>query len=172
MSVVRFSMPKADTWWPARKRLSLLAIATATVTGGVAAMLGGSTDLAAAYVLVTLVALLSPAAIAVQVVVGQVLLGSLLMAGGRADPLALVPVFASVVATAELLADVARMDTPFESERRGDLHQVGLATVVGGGAFGAVVLVGDVPGPTGVLAVALASGACVVLARLLVRGGP
>ena len=172
MSVERFSMPKADTWWPARRRLSLLAIATATMTGVAAVMLGGSTDLAATYFLVALVALLSPAAIAIQVVAGQVLVGSLLMAGGRTDPLALVLVFASVVATAELLAEVARMDTPFESDPRGDLRQAGLATVIGGGAFGAVVLVGDVPGPTGVLAVALASGACVVLARLLVRGGP
>jgi hypothetical protein len=55
------------------------------------------------------------------------------------------------------------------SEPRGDLRAAGLATVIGGGAFGAVAFVKGLPGPKGFVGLVLASGACVVLAMLMVR---
>jgi peptidoglycan/LPS O-acetylase OafA/YrhL len=76
------------------------------------------------------------------------------------------------VATAELLAGAARLNMPIERDGREDLRRAGLAAVAGAGVFGAVALVGTLPGPTGLVAVALASGACIVLALLLVRSEP
>ena len=66
---------------------------------------------------------------------------------------------------------VARLDTPLSSDPRDALPRAGLAAVIGGGVFGAVMLVSAVPGPTGLVAVGLASGARVLLATRLVRDG-
>ncbi len=74
-----------------------------------------------------------------------------------------------MVLTAELLGIVARLDTPLERDPTRDVQGAALATVIGGGVFAAVVLVGDLPGPTGLMAIALASGACGLLAILLVK---
>jgi hypothetical protein len=163
--------PATNTWWPARRRFAAMAVVTATLTGVGGALLAGSgwqDRLAAVYVLLAVVALFSPAAIAVQVIAGQVLLGSLLVAREGLAPSFLLPVVAGVVVTAELLATVARLDAPVEGDSRKDLRRAGLAAVVGCSAYSVVALVGGVRGPTGVVAVTLASAACVVLAGTLV----
>jgi hypothetical protein len=54
-----------------------------------------------------------PADIAGQAIAGEILVGSLLEGQGGSDPLSAVLVFASGVATAELLAILARLDTPW-----------------------------------------------------------
>ena len=120
--------------------------------------------------MISVVALFIPAAISVQVVGGLALLGGLLLAEDGPSPLLLIPAVAGVIFTAELLTIVARMDTPIDGDSRDDLPRAGVAAVIGGGVFGAVVLVSGLPGPTGFGAVVLASGACVVLATVLVRG--
>ena len=100
---------------------------------------------------------------------GQVLVGSLLLGSGAATPLVLMPAVAGVVVTSELLAVVARLDMQLERDSGDGVPSGGLAAVIGGCVFGVVVLASAFPGPTGLVAVVLASGACVVLATLLVR---
>jgi hypothetical protein len=162
------------TWWPTRRRLAVIAVGTAVLTGAAAAWLGGAAwhvDYAAVYVAVALSALLSPAAITLQVIAGQVLAASVLLRpDGPAPPLLLVPVVAGVVLTAELLGLVARLDTPLRPRPAPELPRMGLSALIGGGVYAAVSLAGGLSGPTGLLAVALGGGACVVLAVVLARG--
>lgn len=159
-------------WWPGRQGLQALAVLSAALTGAFGIALGGSpwhVYGAYAYILLAALASFSPAAIAVQVLGGQVLVGSLLTGPGAPSPLLLVPPMACVIVSAELLAVVARMDTPLESHPRRDLSRAGLSAVIGGAVFAAVMLVNGFRGPDGVLAILLASGACVLLATLLAR---
>ncbi len=163
-----------STWSPARQRLASLAVLLATLTGAVGTVLDGSSSYvygAGAYVMIAVLALFVPAAIAVQVIAGQVLVGGLLMGQDGPAALMLVPAFAGVVATAELLTMVAWLDTPLQRDPSDALPRAGLAAVIGGGVFGAVMLVSGLPGPGGLVAVGLASGACVLLATRLVRNG-
>jgi hypothetical protein len=69
-----------------------------------------------------------------------------------------------VVLTAELTGVVARLAMPIERDPGDDLRVTPLLAVVGGGVFGAVVLIAALPGPSGLAATALAAGACVALA--------
>lgn len=160
------------TWWPARRRVAALAVLMAALTGAAGAALGASDGHvygAGAYVVIVMVALFYSGGITAQVIGGQVLAGSLLSGLDGPATLILLPVLASVVLTAELLGIVARLDTPLEREPTRDVQGAALATVIGGGVFAAVVLVGDLPGPTGLTAIALASGACGLLAILLAK---
>ncbi len=161
-----------STWSPGRQRLAALAVLVATLTGAVGTVLDGSSSYVyggGAYVMIAALALFFPAAITAQVIGGQVLVGSLLMGQEGFAALILVPALAGVVATAELLAIVAWLDTPLQRDPRDALPKAGLAAVIGGGVFGAVMLVSGLPGPGGLVAVGLASGACVVLATRLMR---
>jgi hypothetical protein len=121
------------------------------------------------YLALVVLALFVPPAVTAQVVGGQTLMAGLLVGPEGPAPLLLVPAVFGVVVTAEMLADVARMDTPFESHPRHDLLRSGVSALIGGGVFAAVALVGTLPGPEGIGAVVLASGICVVLALVLVR---
>lgn len=94
--------------------------------------------------------------------------GSALEPGGSVGVL---PIVGGGVATAELLAVVARLDVPIERNPGDAVRRVGLAAVIGGGVFGVVALAGGLPGPTGLVAIAVSARACIVLARLLVRVG-
>lgn len=159
-------------WWPGRRRLAIVAATVTVLTAVLYILLGGAAahlDLAAIYVLVAMGALFSPAAVTAQVIAGQALAGSLLTSPQGPRPLLLVPVLAGVVATAELLAAVARLDASVERSATEGLGRMGAAAVVGAGVYAAVALVGDLPGPTGLLAVVLASGAFAGAAWLLVR---
>ncbi len=159
------------TWSPARQRLAFLAGLAATLTGAVGAVLDGSSSYvygAGAYVIIVVSALFVPAAIAVQVIAGQILVGSLLIGQAGTAALMLVPAFAGVVATAELLAMVAWLDAPVQRDPGDALPRAGLAAVIGGAVFAAVMLISGLPGPGGLVAVGLASGACVILAVRLV----
>lgn len=161
-----------STWRPARRALAASAILVTALTGALEVWLGGSSWHlfgAYTYVLIAMLGLFSPAAIAVQVVWGQVLIGSLLVAQDGPYHLLLAPLVAGVIVTAELLAVVARMDTPFDSDPRDDLPRAGTAALIGGGVFGVVLFLSSVPGPRGIVAIVLALGACVVLAALMVQ---
>ncbi len=163
---------RAVPWSPTRRRLASLALLAAAMTGVVGTVLDGSGSYiygAGAYVMIVVLALFVPAAIAVQVIAGQVLVGGLLLGLDGTAVLMLVPAFAGVVATAELLAMVAWLDTPVQRDPGDALPRAGLAALIGGGVFGAVTLASGLPGPGGLVAVVLASAACVVLATRLVR---
>lgn len=172
MSATTVSDAHATTWWPARRGYALLAMVAAGLTTALVIFLGGPDghrDLALLYVVVVATALVSPALITVQVLAGQLLVASLLPGRGAIAALLLLPAVVGVIATAEILAVVARLDSPIERHPGDDLGRASGAAVVGGGIYAAVVLLAGLPGPTGLVAVGLASAACAVLATLLSR---
>lgn len=159
------------TWWPARVRLAILAVAAAVLTGAWAVLVGG-TGLsygAVAYVLVAAAAAFLPAAIAVQVIGGQILAAGVLSAPSGAVVLLALPVVLGVVVSAELLAVVARLDLPTPRAPDGALRRAGFAATIGVGVYTAVSLAGALPGPAGPVATLVAAGGIVAVALLLVR---
>jgi uncharacterized membrane protein len=153
-----------------RRHLIGAAVVTAVATGVVAVSLGGSGNFAwaaAGYLAVVGFAVLAPAAIWAQVVAGQALIGGLLLGSAGRPWWILIPLVASVVATAEILAVVARLDSVVPRAPAHDLRRAGRATLVGSLVFAVVAFAGTLPGPRGLLAVALASGACAAVAALL-----
>ena len=158
--------------WPAaRQRYAALAGLAATSTWALLVTLDPAWSLfgPSIYLLLTVGALFLPAAIAVQVVVGQLLLAGLLLSTTGPEPLLLMPVMGGVVASAELLAVVARLDSPLERDPAGAPSRVAGAAVLGAGIFGAVLLMGWIPGPTGLLALALAAGTLALLAGWMLK---
>ena len=154
----------------ARTRLIAAALLLAVATGVVALSLGATPNHAwgaFGYVAVVGFAVLAPGAIWAQVLAGQLLAGGLLL-GPQALPWWIVaPIVASVIATAEMLGVVARLDSVVPRDPTDDLRRAGQATVVGGAVFAVVAFAGVLPGPPGILAVALASAASVAVAALL-----
>lgn len=164
----------AATWWPGRRRLAALAVLTALATGALAAALGGGSGyvtVAWAYTILAGAAVVVPAAITAQVVAGQIILAGLLLGPAGATPLSLVPILAGVIVTAELLAVVARLDTPLERDARDALSGAGFAATVGGSVFAGVGLVAAAaPSLPTLVSVGVAALACLALAGLLLRG--
>lgn len=164
----------ATTWHPNRKRFAATAVLVGTLTAALLTRIaepGWSSLGAGGFVLICGLALFFPAAIVFLVITGQVLIGVLLVRQDGPTLLLLTPAMAGVVLTAELLAVVARMDTPFEAHPRADLPRGLLTAVIGGGVFAAVAALGTLGGPVGLWAVVLASAACLVLAVVMVRKG-
>jgi len=158
------------TWWPPRKALAAVAILSAIVTGSMGFLLGGAEWHApggAVYVLIAGLAAFTPAAVATQVIMGQVLVGSLLLGPTPTSPFLLAPMVGTIILTAELLAAVARMDTPMPKDPGDVLPRSLVAGLAGGVVFAVVVFLARLPGPAGFLGVALASAACVGLAWFL-----
>lgn len=156
-----------SAWWPARRLAAALAVATALVVALAAVGQGAAPWYAAVYVAVAVFGLGSPGALPVQVVAGVSMVAGLLVAG--ASPLALAPLVAGVVATAELLAVTARLDAPMERPAGDLLLRAGAHAAAAGALYALVLAVGRLPGPSGLAAVALGSGAALVAALLLVR---
>lgn len=153
-----------------RLRLIVLALLVAAGTGVVGLSLGATTGHAwgaAGYLALVGFAVLAPGAIWAQVLAGQILIGSLLLGPGASPWWMLVPLLASVVATAELLGIAARLDSVVPRAPAADLRRAGRATLIAGLVFGFVAVAESLPGPGGLVAVALASAACVAVAALL-----
>jgi hypothetical protein len=168
----RQERPAPMTWWPARQRIAGAAVLIAAVTGMAASGPGTSVPQqlgGGAYVVFAIAAAIFPPMIAALVILGLVMIGSLMTGPAPPGPLMLLPLIFSIIATAELLAVAGRLESPIEREPRDDLRRAGLATVIGTAVFGAVALIGTIPGPGGLLAILLASAACIVLAILLMR---
>jgi hypothetical protein len=151
--------------------MALLALLAATATAAIAMHLAGDSDLqwgAAAYMVAVLAAVAWPGWIPVQVVAGQVLVASVLLAT-PASLITAAGMVAGVVATAELLAAAHRLDSP--AQRAGEAGMVRPlgAAAAGGAVFVAVGWMAGLPGPGGVTGVALAAVACAGLAVVLVR---
>jgi hypothetical protein len=96
----------------------------------------------------------------------------MLLAPDGPEPLWIAPLLAGVILTAELLAAVSRLDASFRYHWKQDLRGAALAAGTGAVVFSAVIAFGSLRGPTGLLSVAIASAACVVLAFLLVSRVP
>jgi len=162
----------AGRWHPARVRVATAAVLVATVTAMLIASAPGSGPSwigSSAYVAVTALGAVVPAAITVQVLLGQLLAAGVLVdAGARALPLLTADV-CGIVATAELLATVARLDTPLARGASGVAGRTGLAELVGGTLFATVALAGRWQGPSGPGAVALSTAVCLLVGARLLR---
>lgn len=75
---------------------------------------------------------------------------------------------AAVVATAELLALVARSARPLHQRPRAVLRHTAALAVAGGAIAAAVLLASWLPGPSGLLAIMLGAAACIAVAMVLV----
>jgi hypothetical protein len=152
------------------RRLAAAAVLTAATTAGASAILGTSANLllGGAWVLTVIFALFAPAWIAVQTLGGLVVAAKLLLATDGPAPLLMLPVVAGVVATTELLGAAARFRGPIQRRARGEFRAAARSATIGCAIFVAVVLVGRLDGPAGLLATGLASTACIALAILLV----
>lgn len=156
-------------WWPARRQAAALAVVAILATAAVSVAYGVIPGYAAVYVAIALYGIGSAAAIPVQVLAGCALVGALLIGPIGAAPLTLLPLVVGVVGTAELLAVVARLDAPIERPAGDLLLRAGAGAGVAGLLYGAIALVGTLPGPRGSAAVALGSAAALLAALLLAR---
>jgi len=160
----------SGAWGPERQRLAGLAILSAIATSAAGAAWGDSAAHfygGAGYIGIAIVAVLSPSWIPAQVIAGQLVAASLLLTPGKAPAMSMLFVVAAVIATAELLAAVARMETSGERGLGSDLGRTVFAACLGGAVFGAIMLLRGPYGPSGLLPIGLASGACVLLAMVL-----
>jgi hypothetical protein len=159
------------TWSPDRVRYAVLGVLVATLTAAiVVGMLGpGSGLYGLAYVGLAVLAVFFPAAVTAQVVGGQALVGLLFLVQDGAALTMAVPLVATVVVTAELLAVVALLDTAVPRGAGDALARTGRASALAGAVFAGAILLSAVPGPTGILAVGLGSMACLALAVRMAR---
>jgi len=159
--------------WPLRERLAVIVVLLAFATAAFVAMRGATSwhvFQAGAYLVSVLVALAAPGATLVQVIGGQILAGGVLVGQGGVAWLVVVPVIGSVVATAELCAVVGRLGGAVARGPGTDLRRAILSAGLGAGVFAVVVFVGGTAGVGGILAIALASAACVGVAVVVGRG--
>jgi len=163
---------RVRTWSGGRIQVAVTAVLVGAGTGILSFAQGTPGFGVFVYSGLVLLALIQPAAIAAQVVYGQLILASLLLGPEARPALSLLPLVIAVIVTAELLAVVARLDTPLSSSVGDALNRVAGSAVIGGAVFAAVALTLGLPGPQGLLAVILGSAACVVLALRLWRAAP
>lgn len=161
----------STNWWPIRKRLAAFAVILAVMTVLVAAAATGSAAiriLGLGYIALAAGALLLPAAITVQVLGGQFLVGAMILGpGGAGARLWAIPVFVMVVGTAELLTIVARLDSVFERDPAGDYRAATQSALLAGLVFGAVLLMARLPGPGGLIGVVTSAIACTLLGTFI-----
>ncbi len=159
------------TWWPIRKRLAAIAVSLASLSALLALGVSGSRAvgvLGVIYIVVTAAAVIMPAAITVQVVIGQLVTGVLVLGpfSGTAT-LSGVLVFGGVVGTAELLAIVARLDSPFERDPAADYRSAVQSGLIGGAVCGVVLIMATLPGPGGLTGLITSSLACALLGAFI-----
>ena len=152
-----------------RRTVATAAVALGVLTSIAAVGQGGEPWIALVYAAVVVFALNSPGALAVQSVIGVVMVAALLI-GPAGSPVAIAPLVAAVVATAELLALVARLNSPIPRDVSDLLLRAGASAVLAAAIFLGVSAVAELPGPLGLAATALASGSVLVAALALVRG--
>ena len=165
-------MSDVVTWWPARRRLARLAIASAFLTGVLVAVVGGGGThvvRAGLHLVVAVGALRIAALVTGQVVVGMLTIAVVLVGGEAGTALALAPAVAGVIVTAELLAAVARLDTPLERGADGVVVRALSSGALSGLLFAAVASVGGVVALDGSTGLLVASGAVLLLGLLLLR---
>jgi hypothetical protein len=157
-------------WSPARQRAAAGALLLAVGTAAIVAAAGGTAWqgwAAVVYIAAAGIAVTAPPWILAQVVSGQLLAFSILLTGAGA--MAIVPVIASTIASAELLAGAARMQAAPSSPHSADMRGAVRAALIGAAVCGAVVVAGGFISLSGTVAIAAASAACVLVALVLVR---
>lgn len=154
-------------WMPLRRRIAAGTIGIATLAAIPAAMFGGAgwhAYLAAVLVAFTALALLDSGWIPAPVIAGQLLAGGILLGPSTAAPLLAILVVAATIATAELLAGLARPDTTLARDAGSLLRRAATAAAGAAAACAVILVVATIPGPGGVAAIILASAACAGLA--------
>lgn len=168
----RTSARLPDTWSGARMRVAGYAVATVALTATivltspVGAALGYGL---AGYAALAGLAIFVPAAITPQVISGQLLAGALWLQGGEGAAVSALLVIGSVVATAELLAEEARLDSPLGRRPTGTLGRAGAASAIASVVFGLLAFVGELPAMTGLVSVAVGAAVCAWVAVGFVR---
>lgn len=150
-----------------RPRVLALAAVSALLTAAVAMLFGAPPPGAALFIAAGTAALFAPQLIVLEVVAGQLLAASLPSIHTGAGVWIVLPVIVGVIVTGELLGTAARLNSPVERDPGGDLGRAATAAIAGGIIFGIVLGVGRLPGPTGIIAVAIAGAGCVAAAVLL-----
>lgn len=161
-----------DTWSGVRLRFAGYAATTVALTAAVVltSPFGGTLAFGVAgYAALVALAIFVPAAITPQVIAGQLMAGVLWLQGGDAAAVSALLVIGSVVATAELLAEVARLDSPLGRRPSGALGRVGAALAIACVVFALLASAGELPGVTGLVGVALGAAVCAWVAVGFVR---
>jgi hypothetical protein len=108
-----------------------------------------------------------PGALAVQVIGGQLLAASLLLAPEPPPLPLLLPLVIGVIVTAELIALAARVRTALTRSRPGGLRRIGAAALVGAAVYATTAAAGGRSVPSAFVAIVIASAACAALALAL-----
>ena len=162
-------MSPLTVWPPARQGMAAatLAVGVATSVGAAAYADGPWTALAAmAHAVATVWALADSRAIATQVGTG-VAMASTALLDVEGTAIGAVVVIVGVIATSELLAATARLGIVVARDPGPELRQVGTAVAIAAVTAGVTLAAGALPGPPGVIAPAVATLGCVVLAIAL-----
>lgn len=163
---------RLGAWWPVRVRTAAAGVALAMGTAWGAVLAGGLERPALGgglYLIVAVGAAFVPAGITLQVVVGQIMVGALMLAPGGPPGWVLAVLVAGVVATAELLAAAARMDAAAARDGAGTAPRTAGAAAAATLAFALVLGVAALPGLGGLLGVLIAAAACAGVATLVAR---
>jgi hypothetical protein len=166
-------IPRLTVWPPARQGLAAasLAIALATSVGAAVYADGPWTALAAlAHAVAALWALADARVIATQVGTGVAMAWTALI-GTDGTAIGAVVIVAGVVATSEMLAATSRLGIVVERDPGPELRQVGVAVALGAVTSGVTLAASALPGPPGLIAPAVATLGCVVLAVALRNPG-
>lgn len=159
-------------WSAARRQVAAGAFGVAALTGFSAHVIGDETyqsALAGLYVLLAAIAIFNPEALTWKLVLGAVLVGIGMIDHEGTEMLVMLPVLGGVVATAELLGITARLGMVIERDPAPDLVRLCLVVVLTLASYAAVLLTGELDGPSGLVSTGLAAGACVGLALALRR---
>ena len=155
-----------------RPRIRRLALLLAIVTTlGLVGLASTTLHLfaASAFLVLTLLSINRPALLPVMVVGAQVAAGAVLVELDGTGPWMLLPLLMSLVASAELIAALARIDGPVPRLPGAAIRRSAHSATLAGSVYAAVLLVGDPPGLGGSLGAALVLGAGVLLAWVVLR---
>lgn len=166
------SVRRPDTWPGFRIRFACFSLAAAAATATVVLSTETGASLGygvATYLAVATLAVFVPAAITPQVIGGQLLAGALWLQGGDGAAAGALLVLATVIVTAELLSEVARLDSPLHREPKGILARAATAGVMGGLVFGLLAFADGLPSLSGLLGVAIGAAVSGWVALRMVR---
>jgi hypothetical protein len=158
--------PVPTVWPPARQGLvaATLVAGALTATGVVAAGAGGwSTTAAVAFVVTVMWAVADPRSLGAAVVAGALACAAVLI-DARDTVVAVVPLVAGVVATAELAAAAGRVGMVVLRDPVPEVRRVGLAVAIALVTSGSVVAASSLPGPDGLVATAVGAAGAALLA--------
>ena len=158
--------PVPTVWPPARQGLvaATLVAGALTATGVVGAGAGGwSTTAAVAFFVAVMWAVADPRSLGAAVVAGALACAAVLIDASD-TVVAVVPLVAGVVATAELAAAAGRVGMVVLRDPVPEVRRVGLAVAIALVTSGSAVAASTLPGPDGLVATAVGAAGAALLA--------